>query len=82
MLRGLTLFDLERATGIADTMLSALERGEQKLRGRRLERLASYYSTPASRLVDEMRAWAARTGEDRLSAGGGLNVGEPPDSAA
>jgi transcriptional regulator with XRE-family HTH domain len=79
LLRGLRLRDLENATGIADTMLSALERGEEKLIGPRLRRLAAFYATPPARLVDEMRAWAARTGGRVLPDGGTI---VPPGSAA
>jgi transcriptional regulator with XRE-family HTH domain len=79
VLRGLRLRDVENATGIADTMLSALERGEAKLLGPRLRRLAAFYATPAARLVDEMRAWAARNDGRRLPDGGTI---VPPGSAA
>jgi transcriptional regulator with XRE-family HTH domain len=80
VLRGLRLRDVENATGIADTMLSALERGEAKLLGPRLRRLAAFYATPAARLVDEMRAWAARRGGGALPQGDCTS--EPPESAA
>jgi len=65
--------------GIPDTVLSALERGEAKLLGPRLRRLAALYATPPARLVDEMRAWAARTGGTVLPDGGTI---VPPESAA
>jgi transcriptional regulator with XRE-family HTH domain len=60
LLRGLRLRDVERATGIADTVLSRLERGEAVLLGPRLRRLAQFYATPAGPLADEMRRWAYR----------------------
>src|SRR4029453_16634406 len=63
LLRGLRLRDVERAIGIPDTVLSALERGEAKLLGPRLRRLATFYATPPARLVDEMRCWLRRKGE-------------------
>ena len=70
LLRGLRLRDVERATGIADTVVSRLERGEAKLLGPRLRRLAEFYQTPPARLADEMRAWT-----DRPDAG--LRGGSP-----
>jgi transcriptional regulator with XRE-family HTH domain len=62
LLRGLRLRDVERATGIADTVVSRLERGEAKLLGPRLRRIAEFYATPPTRLTDEMREWARRGG--------------------
>jgi transcriptional regulator with XRE-family HTH domain len=80
LLRGLRLCDLERATGIADTMLSALELGQEPLRGKRLDRLAAFYATPAAKLVDGMRRWAARAEGNLLPHDGSTIV--PPGSAA
>jgi hypothetical protein len=74
----LRLRDVERAVGIPDTVLSALERGEAKLLGPRLRRLAAFYATPPARLVDEMRRWS-RTGGGVLPDGGAI---VPPESAA
>src|SRR4029450_7352368 len=76
VLRGLRLRDVERAVGIPDTVLSALERGETKLLGPRLRRLAAFYATPPARLVDEMRSWLGRKGKGEDSHA------VPPDSAA
>jgi transcriptional regulator with XRE-family HTH domain len=74
LLRGLRLRDVERAIGIADTALSALERGEAKLLGTRLRRLAEFYQTPPARLADEMRAWADRP-DARLRGGSPAALG-------
>jgi hypothetical protein len=79
LLRGLRLRDVERAIGIPDTVLSALERGEAKLLGPRLTRLAAFYATPPARLVDEMRTWAARARGGAQQHDGNL---VPPSSAA
>jgi hypothetical protein len=82
VLRGLRLRDLEQTLHIADTVLSQLERGELPLVGHRLRQLAKFYQTPPAKMVDEMRAWAARTSDDRFSARGELAGGEFPESAA
>jgi transcriptional regulator with XRE-family HTH domain len=66
LLRGMRLRDLSLATGLADALLSALERGEHPLRGRALRVLASYYVTTADGLRAEMERWAmTRGGEGR-----------------
>jgi transcriptional regulator with XRE-family HTH domain len=80
ILRGQRLVDVARATGIADSTLSRLERGEARLVGPVLHELARVYATSPSRLLDEMRAWAARAGGAGLPAGGSTRV--PPESAA
>jgi transcriptional regulator with XRE-family HTH domain len=54
LLRGLRLRDLEQLTGIPDTTLSRLERGELSLTGRWLTILANNYAIPASTLTREM----------------------------
>ena len=55
--------DLERLTGIRDTTLSQLERGDLTLRGRWLRLLAEHYQTSPDALVGEMERWATREGE-------------------
>ena len=51
---GLRLRDVERATGIPETTISRLERGETPLVGRWLAALAAYYEVEPSALRDEM----------------------------
>jgi transcriptional regulator with XRE-family HTH domain len=75
----LVLRQVEDATGISGSMLSALERAEVPLRGNRLENLARFYATPPARLVEEMRAWVARARGGAQPRDGTL---EPPSSAA
>lgn len=58
-MRGLRLRDVQRETGIPDSVLSAVERGERPLRGRALKALADLYSTPAERLLAEMHTWGS-----------------------
>ena len=62
LLRGLRLRDVENATGVRDTTLSELERGETPLIGYRLARLADFYATDPHRLRDEMDRWRAQRG--------------------
>jgi len=79
LLRGLVLRQVEDATGISGSMISALERAEVPLRGNRLENLARFYATPPARLVAEMRAWTAHArGRGQLHDGNLV----PPSSAA
>jgi len=61
---GLRLHDVEAATGLADTTVSRLERGETTLNGPRLHRLAAFYGVSPSVLAAAMGAW-------RTSRGGG-----------
>jgi transcriptional regulator with XRE-family HTH domain len=79
ILRGKRLLDVARAIGISETVLSRLERGEARLVGPVLRNLARFYSTPPTRLVDEMRTWAARAGGAAEPHDGNL---VPPSSAA
>jgi transcriptional regulator with XRE-family HTH domain len=81
LLRGGRLRDVAHAIGTTDSALSRLERGEAHLVGPVLRALARFYATPPATLVDQMRAWAARTNRPGLG-GGGFDVGEPPESAA
>src|SRR4029453_19116250 len=62
LLRGWRLNDLERATGIADTVLSRLERGEHPLLGSWLRRLAAIYDTRADVLAAEHERWQRGVG--------------------
>ncbi len=65
---GLRLKDVELATGIADTTLSKLERGEIPLIGARLRALARLYEASPDRL---------REGRVAIPAGGGIASGRP-----
>lgn len=67
LLRGLRLRDVQRDTGIPDSALSQLERGEMPLLGRRLAALARLYQTPADRLADEMRRWLSSEEPNRAA---------------
>jgi transcriptional regulator with XRE-family HTH domain len=51
------LRDLERATGIPETTLSRLERGESPLLGRWLSTLAAFYEIEPHVLREEMDAF-------------------------
>ena len=83
-MRGGRLRDVAVAIGTTDSALSRLERGEAQLVGPVLRALARFYATPPATLVDQMRAWAARTNRQSrgLGNGVGFDVGEPPESAA
>ena len=50
------------AGGIADTILSRLERGEMQLAGDWLARLAVFYQTPPTALTSELKRWAIERG--------------------
>jgi len=63
LLRGLRLRDVERGTGIPDTTVSRLERGELPLVGRWLAQLAQFYATPPQALRREMERW--ESGDER-----------------
>ena len=52
---GLRLKDVELATGIADTVLSRIERQELPLLGWRLRKLADLYGVPPETLEIEAR---------------------------
>ena len=69
LLRGERLLDVARATGLHETYVSLLERGERPLHGRPLVRLADHYRTAAAQLVAEMERWAARGAENRAAVG-------------
>ena len=64
LLRGLRLKDVEQVTGIPDTTLSKLVRGEIPLLGLRLRKLADLYETPADILTREMSRF---TGQAEMS---------------
>jgi len=76
LLRGLRLRDVELATGIPDTTVSRLERGELSLIGRRLVRLAAFYATPPKAIRDEMDRYTASRSAQNASTG--LDELEPP----
>jgi transcriptional regulator with XRE-family HTH domain len=84
VVRGLRLRDVAEATGLLEVRLSQLERGELRLAGPRLTKLAAFYKCSTTQLVAEMVKWCARTNRRFLGPddGGGLDVGEPPESAA
>jgi len=80
----LRLRDVAEATGLLEIALSRLERGELRLAGPRLTKLAAFYRCSTAQLVTEMGKWCARTNRRFLGPddGGGLDVSEPPESAA
>jgi transcriptional regulator with XRE-family HTH domain len=82
--RSLRLRDVSQATGLLEVRISQLERGELRLAGPRLVKLAAFYKCSPAQLVTEMLKWCARTNRRFLGPdnGGGLDVGEPPESAA
>jgi len=57
LLLGLRLRDVEKATGIPETTLSRLERGETPIVGRWLATLSRFYAVEPSALRDEMDAF-------------------------
>src|SRR4029453_10996093 len=70
LLRGWTLRDLERATGISGSTLGLGERGELPLRGAVAQQLARVYATPLARLREEMTRWEAAAGVPAARGGG------------
>jgi len=70
LLLGLRLRDVSDATGLTETHLSRLERGEESasLTDRELARLASIYGTSPDELREELRvAESQRYGESQSS---------------
>jgi hypothetical protein len=59
--------------------MSRLERGEAKLLGPRLRRLADFYATPAAQLAGEMERWRATTRTPARRIGGGAAAACGPD---
>jgi hypothetical protein len=82
--RGLRLRDVQDATGLLEVRLSQLERGELRLAGPRLAKLATFYGCAPAQLVLEMARWCARTNRRFLGPEHppSLEPGEPPESAA
>jgi transcriptional regulator with XRE-family HTH domain len=84
--RGLRLRDLQEATGLLEVRLSQLERGELRLAGPRLAKLAAFYECSAAQLVAEMGKWCARTNRRFLGPDDTPDVEmaapTPPDAAA
>jgi transcriptional regulator with XRE-family HTH domain len=88
---GLRLHDVERAVGIADTVVSRLERGEVGLNEPRLQRLAGFYGVAPEALARAMEAWSARhaaRARERIDLSpapshdaADLEVEEPPEPA-
>jgi hypothetical protein len=66
LLRGLRLRDVEHWTGIPDTTVSRLERGELPLVGRWLTNLAQFYKTPPQDLNREMKRWGLEATDERV----------------
>jgi transcriptional regulator with XRE-family HTH domain len=83
IVRGLRLRDVQAATGLLEVRISQLERGELRLAGPRLAKLAAFYHCSAAQLVAEMAKWCARTNRRFLGPdeGGGRDVGGPPELA-
>jgi transcriptional regulator with XRE-family HTH domain len=84
IVRGLRLRDLREATGLLEVILSQLERGECRLAGSRLTKLATFYTCEPTQLLDEMAKWCRRTNRPFLGpeVPPSLECGEPPESAA
>ena len=82
--RGLRLRDVRESTGLLEVRISQLERGELRLAGPRLTRLAAFYRCSGAQLVAEMAKWCARTNRRFLGPenGPGLDAEEPPETAA
>jgi transcriptional regulator with XRE-family HTH domain len=84
IVRGLRLRDVQAATGLLEVRISQLERGECRLAGPRLTKLATFYKCEPSQLIDEMSKWCTRTGRPFLGPQPplSLELEEPPESAA
>jgi len=82
--RGLRLRDVRDATGLIEPRISQVERGEARLAGPRLTKLAAFYKCSAAQLVAEMAKWCARTNRHFLGPedGSDLDVEEPPEPGA
>jgi transcriptional regulator with XRE-family HTH domain len=82
--RSLRLRDVSEATGLLEVRISQLERGECRLAGPRLTKLATFYKCEPSQLIDEMSKWCERTGRPLLGPQPplSLELEEPPESAA
>jgi hypothetical protein len=54
------LADVRAATGLLEVRISQLERGELRLAGPRLVKLAAFYKCSAVQLICEMERWCTR----------------------
>lgn len=82
--RGLRLRDVREGTGLLEVRISQLERGELRLAGPRLTKLAAFYKSTPEQLLEEMAKWCARTHRRFLGPedGSGLEAEGPPETAA
>ena len=76
--------DVRAAVGILEVSVSKLERGELRLCGPRLAKLAAFYRCSETQLVAEMERWCMRNHRRFLGPGDhiALDVEEPPEPVA
>ena len=83
IVRGLRLRDVAQGCGLIEVRVSELERGECRLDGHRLAKLAKFYNCAPAQLLDEMERWCARTNRPFLGPEPPLSLElDDPESAA